>query len=740
MKASSEAQLPWFERLAIRPGAVFFLCLLIIQFIVTRVSIRASYAEMPSADTAFSGVIIDPGVASTDDKRSGRSQTIRLENKNLVLLWMNEPGRRGDRVTGRAAFFVPSGTRNPGGFSRRNYLLSKGVVWDSRVRSVSVTPKESITLSLRRLPDRLRDLVRRRGQRLWDASGGALLLSLAVGDTDRLSECEQYELKSAGLSHLTSVSGTHLLFITGPTERLMKKLRLSARTRTIMMVFFILLPGVLSGWKSGISRASLLAFCRQADRPLMKHRESYNALFFVGGFMLLWHPYALYDIGFWMSLMTAGAISVVNDREEKKTSDRQLEKWLRACRQSFYFSMAAQVAILPYQMMSSPGIHLLAPLANVIALPLASLLMAATYLCLAVLLPLSPASAVAGFLIRLFTLCLAPVARLFQSIAGAITRMRLAFIPLRYILVCLPFLMLVMTFKKRPALVKQYKKTLLSLSLTLFIFLWLIFFSSSTTSVLFLDVGQGDATMITNRGRAILIDGGDEGHGYRTVIPAARMQAITIFDLAIITHAHSDHASGVMELMESGMVRALCMPISSQHSNSASSPEEDMSQAIIALAEQRAIPLRYLKAGDRLNWRSVVIEVLSPDETMPGDLNDRSLVLACELDTLRLLMTGDLTEAGERRLMRHDAALQSDLLHVAHHGSRFATGDGFLTASAPQSAVISVGANNRYGHPHDDVLRRLDEHLVNAFRTDESGCVFLNIRRGKGTMKTWIRR
>ena len=181
------------------------------------------------------------------------------------------------------------------------------------------------------------------------------------------------------------------------------------------------------------------------------------------------------------------------------------------------------------------------------------------------------------------------------------------------------------------------------------------------------------------------------------------------------------------------------MPIRSDEINRSSSQEEDMSDAIETLASDEGIALYHLKTGDVIDWRGVQIEVLSPDDKLRGDLNERSLVLSISLEGIRVLMTGDLTEETERYLLRSDLDLSADLLHVAHHGSRYATTDAFLLACDPVTAVISVGAHNRYGHPHPDVIRRLERRSIEPIRTDESGCVFLNIRRQKGTINTWIR-
>ena len=206
-----------------RPGALLFFLLLTVQLVFTRFAVAKSERELPPGNHYFSGVITDPGVILSEDPGQGRTQTVRLDNGIRALLWMEQPGKRGDRVSGTAVFTVGVGTRNPGGYSKRNYLLSKGALWEGRPRSVKLLPQSGFFLSVRRLPDRLRDYFRTRFDSVWQSPKGPLLLSLSLGDTRLLEEREKYELQTAGLSHLTSVSGTHLLFITGPSERFFKK-------------------------------------------------------------------------------------------------------------------------------------------------------------------------------------------------------------------------------------------------------------------------------------------------------------------------------------------------------------------------------------------------------------------------------------------------------------------------------------------------------------------------------------
>lgn len=641
------------------------------------------------------------------------------------MIWMTEGGRKGDQVEGRAEFQLGQGSRNPGGFSRRNWLWSKGAAGTASGKALRLIPREGFLLSLVRIPDRLRDYVRSRHQAFWQAEGGSLLLSLSLGDRSLMSDQDQYWLTTAGLSHLTSLSGTHLLFILGPFRRLWAAGSLPRKSRFWIMLPLICLPGILSGWKSGISRASLMALSLELDGPLGRHRPLFNSLFWAGALMLAIHPYAIYDSGFWMSLTTAAAVSWVS------------EGGLGSLRLSFRFSLAAQLVILPYQMMTAPGLHLLAPLANVLAIPLAALLMSSSYLGLALLSLIPARLPLADTLTRYLSTSLRPGVRLFEWLAASLASSRLAFIPLRWVLLFLPMILIVVLVKKRGGLKKGLVRTWIMIFF-LWFFLVLILFLPQGHQVIFLDVGQGDASLIlTRQGQSILIDGGDKGMGYRTLIPAARMLGLAAIDLAILTHGHSDHALGLAELMEVGFIRHLCLP--SYEEDQRPEDPQDLTFDLLALARSKGLPVSFLKRGDRLEAKDFSLEVLYPDRVPASrDLNRYSLVMKVTLDHVDLLMTGDLTGEGEGSLLASGQDFSADFLHLAHHGSGSSSTQAFLDHCQPGTALISLAEKNRYGHPDPQVLARLADRGIRVLRTDQSGAVFLKIDRGKGRIRTWI--
>lgn len=732
----------WLRRWEIReitvlqPGAVCFILLVSFALLTSYLKITRWEGRVPAESTDFSGLVVEAGKALPGDPQGMRAQKIRLSDGTPVLIHTDLPARWGDRIEGRAFFECAEGTRNPGGFSERNWLWSKGAVWIGRTGIYRLVPRQGVLLWLRRLPDRIRDHVRQQLFPLWETGCGSLLLSLAVGDTRLLDDRQTFFLRSSGLSHLTSVSGTHLIFLLSLVLWITRKTRLPYRTRQWLTLPLILLPGVLSGWKCGISRASLTLFASRLDLAARRRRDVFNLLFFAGSIMLTFNPYALFDSSFWMSLSAAGAVSYTAKSLASRPDTRIRSKALTA----LAFSAAAQLVILPYQIMTAPGIHLLAPFLNMAALPLAAWLMAATYPAIFILSLLPRSSAVFYLTVRFFSFLLTPAADLLMWMSEMVAKTHGAFIPLRWCLLLLPFFAFFAWY------LPKRKKSFLSLSAFVIASLvWLaavrlLAFSPREATVIFLDVGQGDATLFITEGRqALLIDGGDKKSGYNTVIPAARAQALSHIDLAIVTHAHSDHAAGIAELIDAGFIGHLCLPAVDADNHQGSQHEEDMTNFLLELSEKSQVPVTRLRTGDAVRLGDCLIEVLHPD-TRSGrvDLNEASLVMRVTLEGLSLLMTGDLTEEGEGVILRSKIDCSADFLHVAHHGSRHSSSALFLEAADPGTALISAGRNNRYGHPHPHVLDRLLEQAVEVFRTDECGAVFLKIHRGKGRITTWL--
>jgi len=243
---------------------------------------------------------------------------------------------------------------------------------------------------------------------------------------------------------------------------------------------------------------------------------------------------------------------------------------------------------------------------------------------------------------------------------------------------------------------------------------------AETLSIHFLDVGQGDCALIqTPDGRNVLVDAGDEAHGDE-VVRYLTASGVNQIDLLVITHPHSDHIGGLPAVLESfGVSRVLdtgC-PHGSQ-----------TYKAVLATIQARKIDYRLACDLRKPSvCGNVTFEVLwPPPEYQPAGeegLNDGSIVLRVEYGGIGVLLAGDIQKDAEGKLLASGHVLESAVLKVAHHGSESGTSNELLQLVKPAYAVISVGADNSYGHPSRSVLDRLAAIGAQVYRTDEQGAI-----------------
>ena len=226
-------------------------------------------------------------------------------------------------------------------------------------------------------------------------------------------------------------------------------------------------------------------------------------------------------------------------------------------------------------------------------------------------------------------------------------------------------------------------------------------------SIYFIDVGQGDATLVVNDdGQSLLVDGGRSKTRIRD-----RLSALGIEDIDAIaaTHPDADHIAGLTEALEMYNVEKVYL----NGGQSATATHADFLDAV----EQEGAIVSTLRMNDTFNLGGMVIKVLHPNE-LTGDSNVDSLVLQLGCGDVQVLLTGDSEIESEQSMLSAKVLQDIDLLKVGHHGSRTSTSQTFLDVVQPEVGVISAGFDSQYGHPHVEVVNRLNLEGVQIFETD----------------------
>ncbi len=550
--------------------------------------------------------------------------------------------------------------------------------------------------------------------------GLALTRALWLGDRSQLEPAWQRTLRRLGLAHVLAVSGLHVGLVAGFVW--LAGMSLPRGPRLLLPLVAVVAYALLVGPRPSLLRAAAMGLMVGISLSLRRPPVAVHALALFVLVSVVTDPAVVLDLGFQLSVSATAGILLLGPRLARR--------WCllpAAWRVPLAASVGAQLASLPIAL---PAFHLLpvvAPIVNLLAVPWLAVLLplGALWTGLALVVPRE----LARTLLTLLDLAALPLELLATVPPDGWTTLPLAVSSLEALFLSLLLLLLLLGTRPWGSAVLLAGMVLVTWSRPepKVPVPWNSNAASPTLSVL--DVGQGDALLLRDGRRALLIDGGGWRRGDlagRVLVPALARLGVRRLDAVLITHPDQDHCAGAAQLADylpveqvwlaSGVSRAVC---------------------IQDLVQRRGVPVRLVRAGESRSlgfWR-LLFQHPAEDglagRDAAGTTNDRSIVVRAEAFSRCLLLTGDLEAAGERELRerwrRAGEATTCDVLKVPHHGSRTSTTPGLLHDLRPRWALLSVGAGNRYGHPHASVVRRLHGYGVRLLRTDLHGAITLRV-------------
>lgn len=604
----------------------------------------------------------------------------------------------------------PPAKRNPGGFDRESYLRRRGATAQLLVREVRGEQSGRLTLKERLARGATSGLA---------PEIAALMAAMTLGERDDLGELRDL-FGRAGLAHLLALSGLHVGVLLLAFERLLAP---TGRLRPALLAGLGSGYALLVGASPSVMRALVMSLALLLSRAFGAGRvQGATALTLAASVNLLIAPQMLGDLSFQLSYLAVAGILTFAARSASPAHPRKRGGgWRSAPRlalNGLHVSVAAQLPTLSVVASEFGTVPLLSPAVNLIAVPVAGLLVPV------------------GFSAALLGLASPPLAGALNAVITA---------PLAGLLVGaakLGALLPTLTWHEISALGHAcFALSLLALAgLTrgyvtpkgaLLVLLTAIGITAATPPRLappdawILDVGQGDAVLLrTGGGNGILIDGGGAPFtgfdvGERTVLPALRALGITRLSAVINTHPDADHTLGLLPVLNSLPVGLLI-----------TGPPDDSSPLDAQLrseATSRGIPVHVTRRGERIEvTRNVTLNILHPPATPTSISNEGSVAVLLEVrGAPKALFLGDLGAITEPEL----AVPPVEFLMVPHHGSRGGTSEALLRAAFPpgerlRAAVISVGKNS-YGHPHPNTMGRLQAAGACILTTREVGAVRL---------------
>lgn len=237
---------------------------------------------------------------------------------------------------------------------------------------------------------------------------------------------------------------------------------------------------------------------------------------------------------------------------------------------------------------------------------------------------------------------------------------------------------------------------------------------SNELRVHYIDVGQGDSILIQNENAAILIDGGTR-QSANELVKYIKSQGVNTLNYVIATHPHEDHIGGLDDAINNFEVEHVMMPKKSASTKVFS----DLASAIKSKNLKAEAP----EVGKSIKLADMKLTTLAPINDNYEEVNDFSIVLKLDYKNTSFLFTGDSEKIAEADILSTNANLKSDVLKVGHHGSSTSTSELFLNKVNPKYAILSLGKDNTYGHPHKETLEALNKNNSIVYRTDRNGTI-----------------
>lgn len=692
---------------------------------------------------------------------------------------------------------VPEGASNEGAFDYRLYLQQRGIHWLWKSKgsgNVEVLKQARHVSRLFYSIDELREKLAAPLDSLYSTSESGYLKGLILGIRADLDPEQFRSFSTLGLTHILAISGLHVAVFMYMVTALLKLLRRSKEQIIYTLLVAIPCYVALTGASPSVLRAGMMAMIGLFAARAGRLKDGLHIIALVAALLVLWDPYMLHDVSFQLSFIVTLGLIVGVPAIQCTFPPSKRWKWAFDL---LAVTLVAQIISFPVTIYYFNQFHILSLLANfflvpfisTIVMPLASIGLLLGHLSLAIAKPISSIVhwcnefsfaivTILGEIDQLHTIWASPSIVwiiLWYSIWLAIFQYwktkRLITLaeadssaedtePIDAIDELNPIY-----YKQPESWLKRYYQAMLFTAavVLLTVYAYMPDGLNRTATISFLDVGQGDASLIrTPAGKIILVDGGGTlkfGEqeawkqrkdpfevGKKVLVPLLMKRGVHAIDILVLSHLDSDHIGGLFEVIRQ-------IPVKEVWWNGSFDATED-AEKLFSLIVEKQIPLKTPLIGETISIDAyTTIDILWPLHEIPNNIenitkqNDSSLVFLLTLYESTFLYTGDIGKDTEELIVNmHAAHVKKGLLQplptisvlkAAHHGSRYSTDYSWLSYTQPRGTVISAGRNNRYGHPHPDVLDRLAQYNSFIWRIDQQGEVIFKVKKDQLYYRKW---
>lgn len=697
---------------------------------------ESKYKKYDNKNISIEGTII----SDIEEKEYNYTFTIRTKDDYfLVNLKKNKEEislEYGDKLQISGEYQEPNKARNYKGFDYKNYLkINKiyGIIRVDLYTNIIIKHQKNLS-NFKLLIHKIREKLKQNIQELLTKETYALGIGILIGDNSRINEKIVEDFKNSNLSHMLAVSGAHINYVVLTVSILFTKKRAGIKAQRVVTIMMMLFFMELTQMTSSVVRAGISCIIYMLASLLYRKADVINAMAISTLLILLNNPFKLFDIGFQLSY--AGTLGIILFC--KLINIPIKNKLLKYLKDSIIISISANIFIIPIMMYQFNTISLTFILSNLLAGPLLGISIILEIIVLLISFMSINIAAIPAKVLNILLILIINIANWFSNIEISkiyvITPQIISIVA--YYLICAAII-----------LKQKNRKIIVIIMLTVLIIN--LFPTPKKLRINFIDVGQGDSTLIrTETNKVILIDSGGSTAsssfdvGNKVLLPYLLDRRIKKIDFIIVSHFDADHCQAFETVIDNINVRKVVVckqsMITQEYLN------------IINKCKKKNIKIIVVERGDKLKIdKRTEFEILHPGERFlddgKGGLNANAIVckMNYKLDNgkvFSILFTGDIEVEAEKELEQvYGKKLKADILKIAHHGSKTSSREEFIKLVAPKIALIGVGENNKFGHPADITLERLEKEKVKVYRTDQMGEVSITINKnGRIKVKTQI--
>lgn len=533
-----------------------------------------------------------------------------------------------------------------------------------------------------------------------------ILKAMILGEKQFLDN-ETIDLyRTSGIYHILAISGLHIGILSLFLTKIFKFV--NRRFGYIFVIIILIFYCIFTGASLSTIRATIMCITVLIANILFRSPDFISSISLSAIILLIKNPYYLFDIGFLYSYTSVFSIAFLGGRICSIYNIKGIYK-------AFIISFFVCLSIKPITAYYFYNFTILDTLLNIIIIPFMSIVVIIGFISSIVGMFSIP---IAKFLIGSVYYIL----RLFTYICKVVENMNFNNIiigrPSIFVIISLYIMLFFIGYAFYDKYLLKKCKKFINIGMGIFIiFVSISILTPKPFTITMLDVGQGDSIVGINNDGVFLIDGGGNNNfstGENIILPYLKSKGIETIDFVFVSHNDSDHIKGVIEILDKINIKNLFLPINNTL--------DENYETLLNIAKDKNIPIYFLQNGDSLTLgKNLNFDVLHPNKEFldKGD-NNNSLVLKLNYNNNSVLFTGDIEKQAEDFLLDNNKNLKSDILKVAHHGSKTSTTTDFIKNVTPKDALISCKENNIYKHPSEETLKTLKDANINIYRTDKN--------------------